>query len=330
MSLKNFKDFVGRYNQFILTAHLDPDADAAGAEYALLKTLHALGKRAVIFNSNNPEEKYLFFDKENSFHALESEGFPPDLEPFALIICDTSDLAHIGLAHDLLYKKALETFIIDHHTIGILPDCHCLVDESAAATCQIVYDLMEYLKVPQQVDTAQALYTGIVYDSGGFIYPKTSPHTFEVAKKLVEAGVRPKEIHSNLYEQIPATKMRLLAKVQSTMEILFNDSVAIQTMSMSMLRDSGASYADADAFVNYPLKCNSIKVSAFFKETEQGKTKCSLRSKGDIDVAKIVLPYGGGGHRNAAGFLWNGSLEQIRRLVLESVETAILQDLDPH
>ncbi len=330
MSLRNLKEFIDRNTQFVLTAHVDPDADATGAEYGMLKLLHSLGKKAVIFNNNDPESKYCFFDPDNSFHSLENEGLPVDLQPFALIILDTLDLNHIGLAKDHLYKKCVEAFIIDHHSAGILPDCGLLVDESAAATCQIIFDIYKYFDKTPDLNVCKGLYTGIVYDSGGFIYPKTSPHTFKIAQKLVELGVKPKEIHSNLFEQIPASRMRLLAKVQSTLEILFSDSLAIQVLTHDMLVSSKATYNDSESFVNYPLKCQSIKVSVLFKETEQKKIKCSLRSKGSIDVAKIVLPFGGGGHKNAAGFLWNGSLEQIKLKILESVETAILEDINPH
>lgn len=326
LSVKNLEQFIKKHERFVLTAHVDPDADATGAEFAMLRLLQRLGKKAVIFNHNLPDSKYCFYDSEGSFHSLETEGLPPDLAPFALIILDTGDLNHIGLAHDLLYKKSLEAFIVDHHSIGMLPDCGLLIDETASATCQIIYDFYQHMAMEPELPEAQGLYTGIVFDSGGFIYPKTSPRTFEVARNLVLLGVKPKEIHSNLYEQIPASRMRLLAKVQSTMEIHFMDQIALQSMTMAMVQESLATYNDSESFVNYPLKCHSIKVSVLFKETEQRKIKCSLRSKGGIDVAAISLPYGGGGHRNAAGFLWNGTLDQIRLKLLESLEIAILED----
>jgi phosphoesterase RecJ-like protein len=166
---------------------------------------------------------------------------------------------------------------------------------------------------------ANSLYTGIVYDTGSFIYPKTSAETFRIAHELVKTGVEPYYIYSRIYESNSVSALQLQAKVLSSLELLFDQQVAVLTMTHGDIVQCGALYEEADTLINIPLKSERIKVSLFFKENETGILRCSLRSKGDINVAEIAQHYGGGGHKTAAGFKSKYPLETIKQKVLDKL-----------
>lgn len=319
--------FLRTNDRFLLVSHADPDGDALGSEFALYHVLKSLRKEVQILNADQASEKFAFFDQEKVIHSLE-EGWPipEDLHQLNLLLLDTSDTHHTGKAQEVLIPKAKTVTIIDHHTLPTEARYPAFVDESAAATCQIVYEIMEALGVSLEYSMALAMFLGIVYDTGSFIYPKTSPRTFEIAMKLTQAGVKPKEIHSNLYETIEPSRMKLLAQVQSTMKLLRQDTVAFQKVTQAMLVDSGATLDDSDNFINYPLKCTDVLVSVLMKELPTGRFRCSLRSKGTIDISKVAMDYGGGGHRNAAGFpVPDLALDQFLEILLKLLHQKIIE-----
>lgn len=314
-----FDAFVLRWDTLVLTSHKAPDADATGSEYGLLKALSRRGKKAVILNSDEPEAKFTYFQTEPLFHTLAETELLPRGE-FGLIIVDTGDLDHLGAAAEVLIPRSKEVFVIDHHNVGrawqIYP---ALVDVNAAATAEIVYEIYQRWGLDIPTDVAFALFTGLVFDTGSFVYPKTSEKTFAIAKHLMELGVRPKEVHSQLYEQLTPQRLMLLAEVQAGFELLENSAIAVQTVTQEILKRTGASLADTDNMINYPLKCTTVKISVFFKELENGTTKVSLRSKMPYDVGKFAHEWGGGGHINASGFTHPEGLAQTKEKVLQSL-----------
>lgn len=306
-------------------SHSDPDGDAVGSEYALAQILTRMGKTVLVLNSDDASDKFTFFDDDNIIGSLEGGRDPPsDLENWTSIILDTGDLDHLGTVKNLILPHTADYFIIDHHTPSPSTSKErAYVVESAAATCEIVFDLAQILDAKITLQSAYALFSGIVYDTGSFIYSKTSSHTMDVARQLMEIGVLPQKVHSNLYEQIEPSRMRLMAKVQSSLELLENDQISLQILTLEMLESTGAKFEDAENFINYPLKCNTIKISLFIKQLGINDYKISLRSKGSINISILAISMGGGGHRNAAGFALKKPLEQVRNIVLESCRSLI-------
>lgn len=280
-----------------------------------------MGKTAAILNSDTCPLKFRAFDPDGELHSLEDgDGIPDDLAEKTIILIDTSDFHHTRHAREQLLPHGRQAFIIDHHTPPSQLPCPAYIDDSAAASSQIVFQLAEALKVDLGRTAAGALFMGIVFDTGSFIYPKTTAATFHAAQKLVEKGVRPKEIHAALFETIDPSRMRLLARVQATLRILHDDRTAVQVMTQEMLAETGAVAEDAENFINYPLKCSSVLVSVFLKETKPGFFRCSLRSKGAVDVSGLALVHGGGGHKTAAGFPCPSlPLAELEALLLQSV-----------
>lgn len=303
---------------FWLCAHASPDADAIGAEYALHGLLGWLGKEARVINADSPPQKYSFIDKKG---MLPPKGAALPEAPAAarFVVLDTNDLLNLGPPGDLIRAAPGKTLIIDHHEPKNAPECAAWIDSARSSTSEMVFSLYEALGAPIGRDEAEALFAGISYDTGSFIYPKTSAATFEAARRLVEAGVAPYEMHSLMHESSTIGALKLETAVLSKLEFSEGDRVALLRMGKDDIARAGAAYDDAEDFINFPLKAKSVEVSVFVKEREDGSLRCSLRSKGGVNVARIAQRFGGGGHRTAAGFKCREGLEDTRRKVLDMI-----------
>lgn len=313
-------DFLTRTEKLIVTAHETPDGDAIGSECAMHRALLVMGKRAIILNSDPTPRKFMFLDPDSSVCVLQDEEqVPSDVETYALLMLDTNDIHNIGSVASLVLPRVREYFIIDHHENEEDVLTGNLILKSASSTAEIVYQLLHELGVEIDFPMAEALYTGIIYDTGSFIYPKTTAITFDIARDLVQKGVQPNSVYTHVYESNSVSALLLQSKVLSTLELALGNHVAVLTMSKEMIRDSGANYEEADGLINIPLRSEDVRVSIFFKENMEGLLRCSLRSKGVIDVAEIAQMFGGGGHRTAAGFKCRISMEKTKKALLEKL-----------
>lgn len=316
-TFEEFDSFIQRWENFVITSHHEPDADATGSEYALLYALQEKGKKAKIINPDPPDPRFTYYKERDVFHTL-GNSFSKDIKDFALIMVDNSDFDHMGAGKTELVPYAKDIFIIDHHNTrkDIL---NSYIDPTSAATTEILFRLFEHWKLEIPPDVAWGLFTGLVFDTGSFVYPKTTGASFQMAETLLSLGVKPKEVHSQLYEKMTPQKLRLLAEVQAGFEILYKDQIAFQTLTKEILKKTGAESSDSDNMINYPLKCSSVVISVFFREIPDGTVKVSLRSKGNLDMATFAQSFGGGGHTNAAGFTVQEGLEQIKQRVLNDL-----------
>ena len=201
MNIQRLTSFILGYDKFILTAHETPDGDALGSERAMYEALKQLGKEVIILNADTTPQKYYFIDPEGTIGVLDTDGdLPRDVEDRVLLILDTNDINNIGLLRDLVIPKVREYGIIDHHSGGedILSEHHIV--ENASSTCEILYGLITEMGCTVTKQIAEALFVGIVYDTGSFIYPKTTAKTFHIAYDLVSKGVDPNYIYSKIYE----------------------------------------------------------------------------------------------------------------------------------
>lgn len=314
-------NFLLDNDNFIITAHETPDGDAIGSESAMYKALVSLGKNVIVINADLMAEKYTFLDYENNFLVLEDDAsIPEDISKYSLIILDTSDIDNIGIVKEKILNKTSNYIIIDHHEFYEETGENTLIISEASSTCEILYQLFEYSGIKLNFEIAQALFVGIVYDTGSFIYPKTTAITFLIAHKLVEKGVIPNDIYGRIYESNSISALKLQSKVSSTLKLYYDQNVAVQTMMKETILECNALYEEADAIINTPLKSKRIKVSVFFKENTDGVLRCSMRSKGNIDVSKIAQFFNGGGHRTAAGFKSKYPLDEIKVKVLKMLE----------
>jgi phosphoesterase RecJ-like protein len=311
-------DFIEKYDKFIITAHETPDGDALGSEYAMLLALRKLGKTARILNADPAPQKFAFVDPGDEFEVLvRKEQIPKDIGEYGLFILDVNDINNIGQVATLILPRVKEYFIVDHHDSETVQLSKNHIEQNASSTCEILYLLFREMNLELDLPIAQALYMGILYDTGSFIYPKTTAVTFEIAHDLVNLGVQPNMTYVNVYESNSISSLVLMSKVLATLELHYDNHVAVQTMTQDLLREAGAIYEESDLLINIPLRSGDVRVSVFFKENLEGIKRCSLRSKGNIDVATIAQSLGGGGHKTAAGFKCVRPFEVMKVEILE-------------
>jgi phosphoesterase RecJ-like protein len=316
--IDKLKAFIKRHDFFILTTHDPADADGLGAQLVFACILKEYKKQFRIINSSPIPEQFLFMNKQGIIEQLDLEKHNALPEQAAVIMLDTADLHNIGQMRDLVCR-AKEVFLIDHHEVISASHFSGICDSKAASACELTVELAVALGVTLELDTAFAAYTGMVYDTGFFAYQKTSPRSFRVAITLLEIGVNPTEVYQELRENTALRSLLLQKRAFASLEIHCDGQVASQALHIEDFTQTGAVNDDSDGFVNVPLRAREIMVSVMVKESKKGKVKCSLRSKGDIDVSKIAYDFGGGGHINAAGYKSSLNVDDTLTLALTKI-----------
>ena len=317
----SIKRVIERNDKFIVTAHETPDGDAIGSECAFARALKKMGKRVEILNADPVAKRFSFVDVTNDIKVLLSEDqLPQDINTYVLFILDTRDIHNIGVVADLVLPRVKMHFIVDHHENTSSSVESNVIQMDASSTSEILFLLFKEMRFSVDFEIAQSLFMGIVYDTGSFIYPKTTALTFKLASELVSLGIQPNDIYSRVYETNSVSSLNLQSKILSTLELLYRDQVAVLTMRKQTIVDSRAQYEESDQIINIPLKAENVRVSLFFKENLEELMRCSLRSKGNINVAEIAESFGGGGHKTAAGFKCRQSLEATKQIVLEKLQ----------
>ena len=303
-SFKMLTEFLDRHDKFIISTHESPDADGLGCEIAFLDFLRQMGKSGIIINSDPTPGICKFFDIDDEIIILKDESQLPDnIEEYALFVLDTNDYNNIGTIYKHLKERVKSSFIIDHHqgSPQDLIDANFIKGE-LASTSEIIYLIIIHYKKELTFKAAQALYTGIVFDTGSFRYPKTTSDTYQTAAHLVRAGADPFKIYEQLYESNSLSSLQLRGKILSSMEVLEDGRMIAMRLTPEMVKETKGSFSEGEATINSPFTVKGVVASLLVKQDFEGPVKISMRTKGNLDVSKIALKNNGGGHKNAAGY----------------------------
>ncbi len=286
-------------------AHINPDGDNVGSTMALYYLLKSLGKEVVPYNPDKIPKSFKFLKNIDQYkHNIDKN------EEFDVgIVVDNSDIERIGKEWP---ADRIKTVIqIDHHVKAKVFGNIVYIDEHAVAVGEILYFIIREILPELTFDIAQALYLSILTDSGSFRYSNTTPRTFYVAQKLLEAGAKVYDINIEVYEKVEFEKIALLKETLSTIQFNKDKNFAIMYLTMEMFKKYNANKDTSEGFVNYGRIIDGVEVSCLLKEIDKNKYKVSLRSK-KFDISRIAIEYfSGGGHKNAAGGKIEGNLEEI-------------------
>ncbi len=320
-AIRKLENFLGKYDKFIVSTHESPDADGLGAEIAFLDLLKQLGKEAYIFNSDPTPEICKFMDMDNEINILkDKEQLPDDIDDFAQFVLDTNDYDNTGTSYKILHTIVRETFIIDHHEGDLSKVDQNLIKADASSACEIIYDIFQYFGKELSFKTAQALYAGIVFDTGSFKYPKTTSETFSIAAHLLELGVVPFKVFENLFESNSLSSFQLKNKILSSMEVLFDGQMIAMKLTPEMVKSTDGSFSEGESTINMPFTVKGVRASLLVKQDVEGPVKVSMRTKGDLNVAEIAIKNGGGGHKNAAGFKPKATLDEAYEMAMNEMK----------
>jgi phosphoesterase RecJ-like protein len=320
--LRNLDAYLAKYEKFVISTHESPDWDGLGGEIALLELLKSIGKKPLIINSDPTPDSFLFLDLERDIHVMNGDfALPVDINEYAQIVLDTNDYENIGSAYHVLKDKVREYFIIDHHEGDAGRNGSNIIKAEASSVCEIIFHIVQHYNKPLTLRAAQALFAGIVFDTGSFVYPKTSPETFRIASHLEELGVAPFFIHEQIYEQNALTSFEIRGQILATMEVLHGGKLIAMKLTPNMLKETKASFTEGEPSINLPLTVKGVVASLLVKQDINGPVKVSMRTKGNYDVAQIAMSNGGGGHKNAAGYKSKLSFEETYRQAVKNLET---------
>jgi len=302
--------FLNEEDNFFIATHINPEGDALGSSLALSMALESIGKQTTLYNKDTVPEFYHYLPGHEKFTQAASLHTTFNL-PLILLDCNTLDRA--GL-EGLNFRYSA---VIDHHgTESDFGDIRW-VEPEAAATGVMIFYLVKELGIKITREIAINLYSAIAIDTGTFRYASTTAEVLRVAAELIEAGASPAYISQSLYETWSEERFALLRMALNTLEI--RDRVAITFVTKEMFKKTGTGPEDTENFSSLPRIMKDIKISAFFREIDDNYWKVSLRSRGDINVARIATLFEGGGHKNAAGYKIKGSLEYVKESLLKTI-----------
>src|SRR3954468_21357089 len=314
-------DAIRTGDRFLLTTHENPDGDALGSLLATHRILEALGKDTVMFLTAKefplPVE-YRFLPLEEVFHEP-----PADIDDRVVIFLDCGNIDRMPV--DFL-QNGDKVINIDHHHDNTRFGLINLVDVDASCTAEIVYDLTGLLDVQLTPEIANALYVGLVTDTGKFMYENTDARSHRMAAGLIEAGVEVNDVYRRLYEHAPLEKLKLLALALEKISLLDDGRLAITYISAQDYAATGSSEALTEGIIDHLRTIDATQVAAVVRDQADGRAarKVSMRSTdGRVDVSAIARVTGGGGHRRAAGFGTDLSYEEIVDFLIGQIDSQL-------
>ena len=308
-------------HEFILVTHEHPDGDAIGSLIAMQEILTALGKDSLVFI----DESELPLPGEYSFFELAGlvETVPPDIDGRTIVFLDCGNVERN--AAEAFRRPGAHILNLDHHHDNTRFGTVNLVVPEASCTAEIVWDLMNALSVKATVKIAEALYVGLITDTGRFMYQNTTARSHRMAAELIEAGVDVHEMYRRVYEGVPYGKLALLARGLANVKRYDGGRLTMTELSAGDFVDSGAEESFSEGVVDHLRAVQGTAVAALVRDRigdlDGGRLrKVSLRSSDErVDVSRIARVQGGGGHRQAAGFTTAMGWDEIVAFLREEV-----------
>jgi phosphoesterase RecJ-like protein len=302
-----------------LTTHVNPDGDGLGSEVGLALLLRDQGVEVLIANpSPTPARfRFLFHDRQGLDRSADAVKALRTVD--VIVVLDIADLGRLGMLARPVAERGVPVACIDHHVSeGSLPAGPRYVDPHAAATGELVAEVASANGWSLTPPAAHALYVALITDTGGFRFSNTRPRTLRVAADLLETGLDPESIYLDVYANAPPGRPRLLAEALQTLVVEEEHGLAWVTVPPGAVERHRVTVDDLEGVVEYPRSIAGVRMALLFREVSQGRVKVSLRSVGDVDVAAFAKPFGGGGHKHAAGVALEGSLPDVQARILEA------------
>lgn len=313
---------IDRHRRFVVTTHVNPDGDGLGAELGLWAYLQSLGKEAVILNPDPLPSRYAFLAEHGTYRAYDPEADEALIEETeVVIVLDISRWERLGALGERLRDASARTICIDHHPFEAngMADLYA-VDLGAAATGQLVYEMIRDRGHAVDARMALGFYVSILTDTGSFRFSNSDPRAHRAAAELLETGLDPNELYEEVYGNSSLARLRLLGYGLSHLRMEAEGRLVFLLLPRGAVEECGASASDTEGFVDIARTVRGTEGVALLLEREDGAVKLSLRSRGRINVNRVAAACGGGGHVLAAGATLPGPLEEAAARVRELLE----------
>jgi phosphoesterase RecJ-like protein len=303
------------HDRFLVVTHENPDGDALGSLLATTLALRQLGKDALMFLSGDaplPRE-YAFMQLDGVLREL-----PDDTEERVLVAVDCAKVDRIGPDRAPVERELLVVNIDHHHDNSRFGDINLIAPE-ASSTGELLRDVFRELAVELTAEIAEPLYIALVTDTGRFQYSSTTPKSYRLAAELIEAGADFHAVFREVYESLELAKLKLLARALDRTRVLEGGRMIVSHLLRTDFAEVGAVEAYSEGIIDFLRAVEGAELAVLIREPPRDTgpaRRVSLRSSIDeLDVSAIARAFGGGGHRQAAGFSSEASIDEITELV---------------
>ncbi len=304
------KKLVEDSNKIYIVGHVNPDGDSIGSAFGMCIALRNLGKDArVVLPKYSTTFSFLPHISEYSVEFIEDEEYD-------LLICvDSSDKDRLAIKPED-YDKAKKVLMLDHHEKKVpYGDVNCIYSDLPAAS-QIIFNFLEYMNVNITPEIAIYLYMGIMTDTGSFNYSSTKPSTFVAVSKLISTGIDFADICKRVNDTKKESILYLIRETINNMEVYFDGQIRYSYIPYSTIKELGIDEEDAEGMTNYLRMVEGTQVAVYVRGKSDGTNKVSLRSSGKVDVSKVAIEFGGGGHKRASGYTMPEDYETSKEKLL--------------
>ena len=297
--------FLLEHDNFTILSHRRPDGDTIGSSAALCLGLRQLGQTAHVLENAEVSDRFRWLHEGLTKPWVE-EG-------------DT--IVSVDLASPSMLPKAFEPLLgsivlrIDHHGSATSFTDVELVDAGSASCAEVVWDVLELMGVKADQAIAEAVYVGVSTDTGCFRYANTTAHTFAVAAECAKTGARIYELNQDLFETNTLGRLRMQAWIVDHMKLLRGGEMAVCAIPKAVEDSIGVTQDDMDNISSFPRTVAGVRMAATLRETGDGDTKMSVRAVPGCDATLVTVPFGGGGHKGAAGASVKLPLEEAAKAV---------------
>jgi phosphoesterase RecJ-like protein len=316
------REIIAGGSRFVLTTHVRPDADAIGSEIAMAGLLEQLGKEVRIINASVVPPRLEFLDPDRKCLQLgtqvsEAEACEADVH----IILDTSSWSQLAEVGRVFKKTTAKKVVIDHHVWAEDLGALNLKDTDSEATGSLVFQFARAMNLKITAAIGTALFAAIATDTGWFRFPSTTGDTMRTIGHLIDAGIQPAVLYRKLYEQYTLARIKLAGRVLTRMMLDCDGKLAWTFVTLVDYRETGALPPDTEDLVNECLTVGDVEAAFILIEQTNGNVKASLRSRSHIDVSRIAGNFDGGGHKQAAGAILPGPMENAQSKILAAMKT---------
>lgn len=314
--IRRLIDIIEKYQDFILFTHINPDGDAIGSILGFYYFLLEIGKKPYIF-LNSPIPSFYRFLLKGDVNIISNLDRSYNIG----IVFDCSDIYRVK--EDLNVKEKTKILInIDHHTSNSKFGDINIINEKASSVTEIIYDILTKSKFNISINVAACLLTGLITDTGSFRFSNTTPKSLKVASNLVKIGVDISSISKEIYEKRKLSSLKLLGI--SLLRINVDKDIAWSFINMEDMEKYNATLEDTEGIIDNLRMLKDVRVVVFFYPINEKTLKVSLRSKDNrIDVSKFAQSFGGGGHKEAAGFQVKNNNSDVYNLVINKLKEFI-------
>ena len=303
LTLRQACQLLAQQDNLGITTHIHPDGDTIGSAAALCRMLRKLGKTCFVMRPEKVSDKYAFL--------LDGLTSPDDFTPAFLVSVDTASDARLE------YKATPPHLAIDHHRVCTITAPNRLIQSSDAACGQIVFDMLAEFNMVPDNDIATAIYVAISTDTGCFKFSNTTSKTHIIAANLIECGVDTAGLNYQLFMIKSKTRFLVERELNENLNFHYDNRVCVVHICLEMAQRLSATDDDLDNMTQLTQQVEGVEIGVLIRQISPGECKISLRSQNIFDVSAICAGFGGGGHKNAAGYTAFSSIEEAEKQLIE-------------